>query len=540
MIQFSTRFSSHATIFTCFILLLCASHKSHAQTPSPTPSPTPAITNSVAAPPVVARAAAPYEVGERLTYNVSFSNFPSAAHLQISVGNREVFFERDAIELQAHVETIGVVNAALYAINNDYRTYINPNTGLPFRTIEDRRTGAQAGSAARDYNQPLGTEAIPARSRAIVVGGTYDFLSALYRVRALPLDIGTAYRLRLDSNASQVSGQYDLEVRVTGRESIKTNIGSFNTLVADVRVPNTMFAKSGIRINFSDDVRHVPVRFLVNLSQGEIKAELASSELPSAVAPPTINTPAVIASNTTTNPPVVAPTAPLVTGELPFKVGEQLNYNVFLGANAQPAGTVSCQVRPRADYFGRNGLMLSASAQTLAPIASGDNVFADYDGINSYVDAETLLPFRTEIRTDSEAANANTRIVTLDQTRGVALVGDGVRREMPIGTHDLVSVAYALRLFRLTPQNRTRVSVLVGNRPLTLVVATLARETISISNQRIPAVQLSLTTNDAQADKYQMRLWVSEDARRLPLRFTTNTPMGVVRADLAIIPVVTQ
>jgi len=53
-------------------------------------------------------------------------------------------------------------------------------------------------------------------------------------------------------------------------------------------------------------------------------------------------------------------------------------------------------------------------------------------------------------------------------------------------------------------------------------------------------VQLSLTTTDPQPDKYALRLWVSDDRRRLPLRVTANTAIGPVRADLAIIPVARQ
>ena len=48
---------------------------------------------------------APYRIGERLTYNVSFSNFMSAGHVELFVAARGTFFGRDAIELRAHVAT---------------------------------------------------------------------------------------------------------------------------------------------------------------------------------------------------------------------------------------------------------------------------------------------------------------------------------------------------------------------------------------------------------------------------------------------------
>ena len=55
---------------------------------------------------------APYKVGERLTYIVSYSNFPERAHVEVEVVSRGNSFGRDAIQLQAHVETTGVINVA--------------------------------------------------------------------------------------------------------------------------------------------------------------------------------------------------------------------------------------------------------------------------------------------------------------------------------------------------------------------------------------------------------------------------------------------
>src|SRR5688572_32872952 len=65
---------------------------------------------------------APYRIGERLTYNVSFDNFISAAHVELLVGARGSFFVSVGVQLRAHAETTGLLNAALFAINNNYVT----------------------------------------------------------------------------------------------------------------------------------------------------------------------------------------------------------------------------------------------------------------------------------------------------------------------------------------------------------------------------------------------------------------------------------
>ena len=156
---------------------------------------------------------APYRVGERLTYDVSFSHFVSAAHIELSVAARGTFLNREAIVLRAHVETTGVVNAALYDVNNDYVSYVDPSTGLPFRAQQVVREAGRTSDTASDYNQAAGTTAIPGKVQAGNFSGTYDLLSAVYRARALPLAEGASYHF-----AVQAEGEiYEAQLKVTGQ-----------------------------------------------------------------------------------------------------------------------------------------------------------------------------------------------------------------------------------------------------------------------------------------------------------------------------------
>lgn len=491
-----------------------------------------------------------YRVGERLTYNVSFSNFINAAHIEIFVAGRGMYFEREGLQLRARVETTEVVNAALYAINNDYTTYVEPATGLPYRSQQVIREGGRTSDTTSEYNMALGADAIPDQLRMGEFPGTFDFLSAIYRLRALPLYERTTYyfniRYELDEHKAQL--------KVRGRELVKTKVGSFNTLVTELRTrSDSDFNDYKVRIYFSDDERHVPVLITARHKVGEIRAELVGSELPER-APATTTGPVAVTPTTVieTNPRVPTnPQGPVTTqpstttrtnpttaplSGLPFSVGEQLNFNVYLGDRPQPVGTSSFQVRGRSRYFGRDGLLLAARAQTSATIA---RIFTANDQINSYVDPTTLVPFRTELVLQEGRRRVN-QTLTIDQERGTVVTDKGTRIEIPVGTHDLISVFYALRSFNLSPPRRTAVSLLVNNRPLTLFITALRRETIELGSQRIPAVQLSLTTDDSQADRYNLRMWVSDDNRRLPLRIMVNTQLGVVRSDLAIIPVAQQ
>lgn len=502
--------------------------------------------------------ASPYRIGERLTYNVSFSNFNSAAHVEIQVAARGQFFNRDAIQLRAHVETTEVVGVALFAINNDFITYIDPATGIPFRTQQIKLDASRTGLSRDNYNLPAGTMAIPAQAGAEAFPFTYDFLSGIYRLRALPLAPQAVYPII----TQQGEQSYNAQLRVTGTELIKTNVGSFNTIATQLRVPrNTEANNYRVQIYFSSDERHVPVLITAQHPAGEIRVELASSELPPA--PP--NTPNVLpGNNVAQSPPIITPPGSNIAPNqmptparpqpssnalagstassgslppgLPFEIGEELNYNVFLGTTPTPVGTASFRVRARQKYFNRDGVLLTGQAGTNG---AAQRIFFASDQISSYVDATTLLPFRTQLSLREGRRNVNDTIV-FDQDRGNALTEKGTRIDIPVGTHDILSVLYALRSFDLTPPKRNAVSFIVNNRPRTFFVTALRRETIQLNNKAIEAVQLSLTTDDPQSDKFALRLWISTDRRRLPLRATALTELGVVRADLAIIPVTRQ
>ena len=475
---------------------------------------------------------APYKIGERLTYNVSFSSFISAAHVELLVAGRGTFFGREGIQLKGHVETSGVVNAALFAVNNDYITYVDPATGLPYHGQQSIRETARTSDTAADFNQPAGTAA-PSKQTGEVFG-TYDFLSAIYRIRALSLAEGSNYTLSLRNE----NANYRLEIRVSGREVIRSNVGSFNTIVSQVRLKGESGSYS-FKAYFSDDQRHVPILIVARVPAGEIRAELAGSGFVPTATPPPNPTPTPVATTPPTSTPRVIPATPVddsATRDLPFKVGEQLNYQMFLPTIQAPIGTATFQVRARSKYFDHDGFQFTVTAQTTNAL---QKLFVASDVINSYVDPTTLLPFHTDLTLSEGRRRVNSKLV-INQDYGTATTEAGKRIEIPVGTHDYLSFFYLIRTLKLNPGKPSALSILVNNQPKTLFITPLSRENVQLGSQTIPAIQVSLTTDDPQPDKYQLRGWISADKRRLPLRLTAVTELGTVRVDLAIIPVTPQ
>jgi len=464
----------------------------------------------------------PYRVGEKLTYNVSFSNFPDAAHVEVEVVSHGNYFGRDAIQLRAHVETTGVVNVALFAINNDYMTYIDPETGLPFRTEETVRDAIKSADSVQDFGQPAGNEAIPPKQRGFP--GTYDLVSGFYRARALPLTDAGVYNFSIRGEGTD----YQAELRVTGREVIRTNVGSFPAIATQIKISNSPLRS--LKVYFSDDAGHVPVLMVARLSAGELRAELAGSEL---IKPP--------AEAPTPTPPIIAAPAPTPAGpqpltNLPFQVGEQLNYQVFIGGSNTPLGLASFQVRGHSRYFERDGVFLSVTAQTTGAAA---RMFVAKDQIESYVEPQSLMPYRTVMNLAEGQRRVN-EVLTVSQETGTVTSDKGLRVDVPVGTHDYVSFFYVVRTLNFIRGKRNAISMLVENKPKTIFVDALPRESIQLGSRRVQAIALKLTTDDPDPDKYQLRMWLSDDRQRLPLRVTCITRLGPLRADLAILPLTSQ
>ena len=164
---------------------------------------------------------------------------------------------------------------------------------------------------------------------------------------------------------------------------------------------------------------------------------------------------------------------------MPFTLGEQLNYQVFIGSSNTALGLATFQVRGRSRYFDRDGLFLSVVAQTTGAAAQ---LFTARDQIDSYVDPKALLPYRTVLNLHEGQRRLN-ETLTMNQEAGTATSDKGTRIEIPVGTHDYLSFFYALRTFNLNPTKKSAISMLVENKPKTLFVDVVKRESIQLGDR---------------------------------------------------------
>jgi hypothetical protein len=101
---------------------------------------------------------------------------------------------------------------------------------------------------------------------------TFDALSCFYYVRTLNLEVGKSVFVNLFDSKKF----YSVEVQVLRKESIKTPLGVFNTiLIKPVMKTEGIFSRKGdIFIWLSDDERRIPVMLQSKVAVGAVRAVL--------------------------------------------------------------------------------------------------------------------------------------------------------------------------------------------------------------------------------------------------------------------------
>jgi hypothetical protein len=121
-------------------------------------------------------------------------------------------------------------------------------------------------AACRDY--------IDGEKRNVDIRGkTLDPLSSLYYMRLVTPEVGKPFFVDVFDDMKAAS----VEVRVLGRERIRTGLGYFDTIVIKPLFKSEgIFNRRGdIYIWFTDDRRHIPVKMQTKVRLGHITATLA-------------------------------------------------------------------------------------------------------------------------------------------------------------------------------------------------------------------------------------------------------------------------
>jgi hypothetical protein len=215
--------------------------------------------------PAAPEKALPFEPGERLTYDVTWSVFAAGI---VSTTLRS---ERQGLKDD-------------YTVQNEYRSFFNPQTlcseRISKKIIEGRRRKETeivfdskrklAVLEERDLTRPHD----PLKhAESEIPSCVEDVVTAFYYLRRQDFQIGKPLHLPLNDG----SKTYDVTLDVQAREKIQTPLGNRSAIRVEPKVFGGLFKRKGrMLVWFSDDDQHLPLRIRFMIAVGNITATLKS------------------------------------------------------------------------------------------------------------------------------------------------------------------------------------------------------------------------------------------------------------------------
>lgn len=216
----------------------------------------------------------PFQVGERLTYNVSWLNINAAvAVMEISALDRAT--DGSLAKLVGTAQSRPILTR-IFPVDNRVESEIDLPSLVPAHMTFRRREGKRKEDIEYVFHQREGTvtavrggttETLP------IPTGTQDIISCLYYTRSvLPLTPGSS----LTMNVYHDKKNRPVEVRVEEIEVIKGRWGSAETARLLVIMPfHGLFMNQGnIRVWLTTDERRTPLRMRAKVVLGSIVADL--------------------------------------------------------------------------------------------------------------------------------------------------------------------------------------------------------------------------------------------------------------------------
>ena len=213
----------------------------------------------------------------------------------------------------------------------------------------------------------------------------------------------------------------------------------------------------------------------------------------------------------------------------PFVAGERLSYDVSW-ADFIVAGELTIQTDERRSFDGVDGYHVTAQARTVGLVSGlALKVLDVYD---SFISATTLQPFRAEKHMRHGKKQAQS-LVTIDQAHHTAKLAGGGTLDIPPDTYDLAGLIFAIRGMDLTLGKSHTMTVLEDEKLYTIKVHPEAHEKVTTRAGTFETVKIATSMKNRENDKlYNLRMYITNDARRLPVQITAEPSWGSVRVEL--------
>jgi hypothetical protein len=214
---------------------------------------------------------------------------------------------------------------------------------------------------------------------------------------------------------------------------------------------------------------------------------------------------------------------------VPFNVGETLTYDVSW-SSFLVAGTATSRIVEKKPSFNRTAYYIVVEGRPVPLVARLYNLYYKMDTL---LDSVTLLSQRGSLYSE-EGTGRTLGETRFDRDARRAFyerqqeTTEKVDYPIPAGTQDGLAVLYALRGRVFKTGEQFSVPVADGGALYTIHVQVGALEPVQVPAGQFSASNMKVGITDAQGQPVwkNNEVWISNDARRLPVKMQAELPVG--------------
>ena len=223
---------------------------------------------------LIGQSAWPFQIGERLTYDVSFTGI-TAGQASLEVVNDTIVNNNHQLHIRFNARTTFPVSS-IYTINDQVDTWLDSKYLYTKKLTKNIREGNYKNDSYTiiDYDQSI---AITNGDTVIIDQFLRDPYSLFYFLRTIPLIIDET----IDFTAFDGKKITPFQVITKTKETINTMAGTFPCLVVKpFREGTTLLKNKGdMMIWFSDDKIRLPIQIKIKLKYGSMLLKLKDINL---------------------------------------------------------------------------------------------------------------------------------------------------------------------------------------------------------------------------------------------------------------------
>src|SRR5262249_15369058 len=218
------------------------------------------------------RATVAFVVGEQINYDVSWSNFIVAGELTLQTKERNQFDGREAFHVTAQAQSVGIVKALNYRLNDQYVSIVHASSLMPFRGNKISHHGKKLVQSSFVIDQNGHTATLADGKSIEVPKDTYDMASVLFAIRGLSQQPGSSKTL----NVIEDGKVYTIRREAEAREKVYTRAANYDAFrIAVKMIENGKLSDAHkIRIYLTRDQQRLPVLITAEPPWGQIRIEM--------------------------------------------------------------------------------------------------------------------------------------------------------------------------------------------------------------------------------------------------------------------------